>query len=132
MSAPIDDRPPARWTDHEIDQVIGRLLQVGVLIATIVVLIGTVRLLAAHGGDTVDHRVFLGAAPELRSLGSIFRGALAGRADAITQLGLVLLIATPIARVALTLGAFIVQRDRLYIGLTSVVLVLLLWGLLSG
>jgi uncharacterized membrane protein len=44
----------------------------------------------------------------------------------------VLLIATPIARVALTLVAFLIQRDRLYVALTAVVLVLLLWGLLAG
>jgi uncharacterized membrane protein len=127
-----EDEQRARWTDHEVDQLIGRLLQVGVLVATVVVLIGTVGLLAAHGGASVDHRAFVGVAPELRSLGAIVRGAFAGHPTAITQLGLVLLIATPIARVALTLGAFIIQRDRLYIGLTSIVLVLLLWGLLEG
>ena len=49
----------------------------------------------------------------------------------IVQLGLVLLIATPVARVALTLGAFLLQRDRLYVLLTTVVLVLLLFGLFS-
>jgi uncharacterized membrane protein len=43
----------------------------------------------------------------------------------------VLLIATPLARVALTLGAFLLQRDRLYVLLTAVVLVLLLFGLFS-
>jgi uncharacterized membrane protein len=49
----------------------------------------------------------------------------------MVQLGLVLLIATPVARVALTLGAFLVQRDRLYMVLTAIVLVLLLVGLFS-
>lgn len=132
MTTPDGETGAPRWTDHQVDQVIGRLLQVGVLIATVVVLIGTIGLLATHGGATVDHRVFIGAAPELRTLGSIARAAFTGRPDAITQLGLVLLIATPIARVALTLGAFIFQRDRLYIGLTTVVLALLLWGLLNG
>jgi uncharacterized membrane protein len=34
--------------------------------------------------------------------------------------------------VALTLVAFLIQRDRLYVALTAVVLVLLLWGLLAG
>ena len=45
---------------------------------------------------------------------------------------LVLLIATPVARVALTLVAFAAQRDRLYVLLTTVVLLLLLYGLLWG
>jgi uncharacterized membrane protein len=48
------------------------------------------------------------------------------------ELGLVLLIATPVARVALTLGAFVVQKDRLYILTTAIVLAILLYGLLWG
>jgi uncharacterized membrane protein len=123
---------PRRWTDHQVDQVIGRLLQVGVVIATVVVVAGAIGLLSAAGGQVMDHRVFVGAAPALRGLGSIAHGAIAGDAASITQLGLVLLIATPIARVALTLVAFLIQRDRLYVALTAVVLVLLLWGLLAG
>ena len=117
-------------TDHEVDQVIGRLLQVGVALATVVVLTGSVLLLARHGHEVVDHRVFRGAPATLTSVGAIVRSALAGDALAITQLGLVLLIATPIARVALTLVAFVVQRDWLYTGLTALVLGVLAWGLL--
>jgi uncharacterized membrane protein len=45
------------------------------------------------------------------------------------QLGVILLIATPVARVALTLVAFAVQRDRIYVALTAVVLIVLLYGL---
>jgi uncharacterized membrane protein len=132
VSDDVPEIPSARWTDHQVDQVIGRVLQIGVFIATVVVVAGTIGLLSAQGGSIVDHRVFVGAAPALRSIGSIVRGALAGRPDAITQLGLVLLIATPIARVALTLGAFLIQRDRLYVVLTAIVLALLLWGLVAG
>jgi uncharacterized membrane protein len=127
-----DSARPTRWTDHQVEQVIGRLLQFGVLLATIVVVVGMTGLLATHSGPAADHRVFVGVAPELRSPGAILHGAFAGHPEAITQLGLVLLIATPIARVALTLVAFVVQRDRLYIGLTALVLALLLWGLLRG
>ena len=110
--------------------MIGRLLQVGVAIATVVVLLGSVLLVARHGRETVDHRVFHGAAANLTSVGAIVHAALAGDPLAITQLGLVLLIATPIARVALTLVAFVVQRDWLYTGLTALVLAILGWGLL--
>ena len=46
--------------------------------------------------------------------------------------GVVLLIATPIARVALTLVAFAVRKDRLYALISAVVLALLAYGLLGG
>jgi uncharacterized membrane protein len=57
---------------------------------------------------------------------------LALRAEAIIQLGLVLLIATPVARVAMSLVAFILQRDRVYIVVTTIVLGLLIFSLTGG
>jgi uncharacterized membrane protein len=122
---------PRRWTDHEVDLVIGRLLQIGVAIAAAVVLAGSVMLLAHHGHDVVTHSVFRGASGPLTSVGAIVQAAMTGDALAVIQVGLVLLIATPIARVALTLVAFVVQKDWLYTGLTGVVLGILLVGLLG-
>ncbi|HEU5173922.1 MAG TPA: DUF1634 domain-containing protein [Gemmatimonadaceae bacterium] len=116
--------------DRRVEQVIGRLLQVGVLLAAAVVLAGGVAFLAAHGGTRADFRVFRSEPSALRSVTGIVRGALALDSQAVVQLGLVLLIATPVARVALTLVAFLLQRDRLYVGMTAVVLGLLLYSLL--
>lgn len=136
MSAPREPAPAppggSRWSDHEVEQVVGRLLQVGVFIATAVVLLGAVALMAKHGGDVVAFGTFRGAASHLTSVGAIVRSALALDPRAIVQLGLVLLIATPVARVALTLVAFVVQRDKLYMALTTFVLLVLSYGLLWG
>ena len=128
---PADTGRRSPWSDHEIEQVIGRLLQVGVLLASAVVLVGGALLLIRHGGEPSALSVFRGAASHLRSVTGAFRGLLEGNPRAIVQFGIVLLIATPVARVALTLVAFAVQRDRLYVGLTSLVLALLLYGLFS-
>ncbi len=121
--------PAGRWSDHEVEQLVGRLLQVGVLIAAVVVAIGGAMLLAQYGHDVADFSVFRGESSMLRSVGAIAQTAFTGDARAITQAGIVLLIATPVARVALTLVAFLLQRDRLYVALTAIVLVLLLFGL---
>ena len=132
MSNEAPDAPSGRWSDHEVEQMIGRLLQVGVLIAAAVVLLGGVMLLVQHGRAPVEFRTFSTATSPLQGLAGIVRGALALDSMAIVQLGLVLLIATPVMRVALTLVAFALQRDRLYVVLTAVVLALLLYGLLWG
>jgi uncharacterized membrane protein len=79
----------------------------------------------------VDRQVFRGVPEPLTSVTSVVHHAFAGDPLAIIQLGLVLLIATPIARVALTLAAFVIQRDWLYTALTAVVLGILMWGLLG-
>ena len=122
----------ARLTEHDIEQVIGRLLQYGVLLAAAVTLLGGVMLLLHHGSAPASYSVFVGEPPQLRSLSAILSGAFSGQAMAIVQLGLLLLIATPIARVAFTLVAFAVQRDRMYVLVTTIVLALLLYGLLFG
>jgi uncharacterized membrane protein len=119
-------------TQHEVEQVIGRLLQVGVLLAAAVVLTGGVMFLAQHGSTTADYHVFRGEPAMLSQLGGILRGAWALDPSAVVQFGLVLLIATPVARVALTLVAFALQRDRAFVMLTLLVLVLLVFGLVSG
>ena len=108
------------------------MLQFGVLLAAVVVLIGAAALLWQHGSEPVSYVAFTGEPDRLRSVAGIVRGAMAMQSDAIVQLGLLLLIATPIARVAQTLVAFIIQRDRTYVVITFIVLALLLYGLFFG
>ena len=132
MTSPPSLPPESRWSDEHVEQFIGRLLQFGVILAAVVTLIGATLLLMRNGGSIADFAVFKGASPELRSVGAIVRGVIALDGRAITQLGLVLLILTPVARVAVTLWAFLRQHDRLYVLVTSIVLVLLLYGLVWG
>ena len=121
-----------RVSDQEVEQLIGRLLQIGVLLAAFWTLVGGALVLAKHGGTPADYRVFRGEPDALRSLGSIVRGAFSFQSTFVVQLGLVLLIATPVVRVAFTLVAFAIQRDRMYVLITFVVLALLLYGLIYG
>jgi uncharacterized membrane protein len=119
-------------SDEEVEQLIGRLLQLGVFLAAAIVIVGGTALLARYGRQPVDFRTFRDEPSPLRSLSGIVRGALALDSRAVIQLGLVVLIATPVARVALTLGAFLLQRDRLYAAITAFVLLLLTYGLVGG
>lgn len=124
--------PDSRLSDHAVEQVVGRLLQLGVLVAAAVVLAGAALLLAHHGGTSASYSQFHGEPTELRTVAGIVRAAATLNPAAVVQLGLVLLIATPIARVAFTLVAFILQRDRTYIWITTLVMMLLLFGLIFG
>jgi uncharacterized membrane protein len=125
-------REESRWTDHAVEQLIGRFLQLGVMLAASVVLVGGTLVLVQHGSAPVSYTVFHSAPQQLRTIGGIVRGALALDSKAIVQLGLVLLIATPVVRVAFMLIAFVVQRDRVYVAISGLVLALLLYGLLLG
>lgn len=119
-------------TDSSIEKMVSTLLRVGVLVAAIVVLSGGLFLLARHGAETVSYRAFRGEAAIDRLIPDIARGAIAMRARSVIQFGILLLIATPIARVALSLVAFGLERDHKYMAITAVVLCILLYSLISG
>lgn len=118
--------------EHRLELVIGNLLRYCVIAVVIVVVAGAVLYLPTHSGHLTDYRQFRSEPDGYRSAGGILRLAFSGDALAIIQLGLVLLIVTPILRVALSAIAFIAEKDRLYVALTLVVLGLLLYSLLAG
>jgi uncharacterized membrane protein len=123
---------PGMTPEHRVEVVIGALLRFGVLLAAAVVASGAALYLAHHGGEPTHYRVFRGEPEQLRDLGLIFEQSRSLGGRAVIQLGLLLLIATPIARVAFSVAVFAHQRDATYVAVTLVVLGLLLWGLLGG
>jgi len=120
------------WGDLEIEIIIGTLLRTGVILAAAVVLLGAVVYLAHHGLDAMDYSSFHGDPEFLRSLTGIVRGAFHLSGRAVIQLGLVILIATPVARVAFSAVAFAIERDYLYVWITLFVLAVLLYSLLGS
>jgi uncharacterized membrane protein len=118
-----------RWSDEHVELFIGNLLRWGVILAAAVALVGGTAFLFLHGGTAADYRVFRGQPDALTSVSGVVRNAYRLRPDAIIQLGLLLLVATPIARVALSLFAFAKQRDHTYVIVTATVLGLLLYSL---
>jgi uncharacterized membrane protein len=119
------------WTDQKVEVIIGNLLRAGVLLAAGVVLIGAGIYLVRHGAEPADYRAFRGEPSELRHLSGIVGDAMALQGRGIIQLGLLLLIATPIARVAFSTIAFAAERDRMYVGFTLIVLTVLIYGLVG-
>ncbi len=115
--------------DDRVDQAIGTLLRAGVILAATIVLAGGIWYLARFGWLMPNYRSFRGEPAELRSVAGIARGAFAGKPHNLIQLGLLLLIATPIVRVGFSVFAFAVQRDRLYVWITLLVLAVLLASL---
>src|SRR4029077_20632849 len=96
----LQDGSNPRLTDEKLEQIIGDLLRGGVIVAAAVVLVGGIVFLAQHSRDVVSYASFHLERNDLRSVSRIFRAAIRLQPDAIIQLVLVLLIATPIARVA--------------------------------
>lgn len=120
------------WTDKRMEIFIGNLLRTGVLLSALMVLFGAVIYLVRHGQSPADYRVFRGEPSDLRGVGGILRDAVALRGGGIIQLGLLLLIATPVARVAFSIFGFAEERDRLYVVVASIVLLILAYSLIGS
>ncbi len=127
MSEPRDS-----MSDFEIETIVGNLLRIGVLIAAAVVTVGAIIYLARHGMEVRDYHVFRGEPSSLRSVSGIVAAAVSLHGAAIIQLGLLLLIATPIARVVFSLFAFALERDWMYVIVTTIVLAVLAYSLTGG
>jgi uncharacterized membrane protein len=117
-------------TDEKMEWVISMLLRVGVVSAAALVLAGGILYLVQHGNGIPHYRTFLGEPSYLRTLGGILGSAASLDSRGIIQLGLVLLVLTPVARVVFSVAAFAIQRDRLYVCVTLIVLIVLLYDLL--
>lgn len=122
----------SKITDRTIERIVSVILRSGVLISGTVVLLGGVFFLARHGHERVAYHTFHAQPASDRLMHHIMAGALALRARSIIQLGVLLLIATPIVRVAFSIVGFALERDRLYVVITSIVLVVLLVSLIGG
>jgi uncharacterized membrane protein len=119
------------WTDEKTEAVIGNLLRTGVLLAAVVVLLGGILYVSTHRGPHKDLRRFRGEPDQLHRVTGVIHGATHTDSRAIIQLGLLLLVLTPIARVLFAAVAFALERDFLYVLISLVVLALLIFGLLG-
>jgi uncharacterized membrane protein len=118
-------------TDKRMDELMGFLLRSGVILAASIVLAGGVVYLARHPFPVIDYHVFQGEPENLCTVSGIFSEAKAFHGRGLIQLGLLVLIATPIARVTFSVFAFFYQRDWKYVVFTLIVLGLLLYSLLG-
>jgi len=114
---------------EQVEQILGNLLRTGVLAAALVVAVGGAMYLAQYGAAPAGHHVFHGEEENLRNPLGILLDALAFRSRGVIQLGLLLLVATPVARVIFSVFAFARQRDFTYVVLTLCVLTVLLYSL---
>jgi uncharacterized membrane protein len=119
-------------SDKQVETSIAFLLRAGVLLAGTVVLIGGILYLAQRGGMHADYHVFRGEPADLEKPLLTVRAAFSGTPEAIIELGVLLLILTPISRVVFSVVAFARERDHMYVVMTLIVLAVLLYSLIAG
>ncbi|AFZ34386.1 protein of unknown function DUF1634 [Stanieria cyanosphaera PCC 7437] len=119
-------------TEQQLEDWLSNILKAGVLLASTVVLLGGILYLIRHGNEPADYRIFRGEPSDLCFPTGIVKAAWRGSSRGIIQFGLLLLIATPIARVAISLSAFLRMRDFNYVAIALSVLISLIYSFLKA
>ena len=118
----------ASQRDYRMDRIISVVLRGGVLLSAGLLILGAMLYFA---------RVLSGRWPVHplsypHSLSDVFAGLAHGEPLAIVALGLLVLLLTPVVRVAISIFVFARERDWLYVGITTLVLLILLVSFLLG
>ncbi|WP_259071019.1 DUF1634 domain-containing protein [Mucilaginibacter sp. X4EP1] len=122
----------AKFKDTDIQALIGNVLRAGTIISISIVFIGGIVYLYRHGQTAAGYQIFNGIPDFLQHPGSLITSAFNLRGQAIIQLGIILLIATPILRVICSAIGFAIEKDYLYVGISILVLLIIFASLLNG
>lgn len=111
--------------NNNVEVIVARCLQIGVALSAVIIFAGLLMFLltgqSGYPGSTYP-----------TSINNVFHGVIMLKPYAIILLGLLILILTPVFRVAVSIIAFFKEKDYLYVGITSVVLIILIVGFLLG
>jgi uncharacterized membrane protein len=121
-----------RCGELELENILGNLLRAGVILSASVVIIGMILNAITADSTPQDFHVFRGEPAGLRSVRSIVQETFALKPGGIIQFGLLLLLATPVARVAFSIFAFACQKDKVYVLVTVIVLSVLVYSMAGG
>jgi uncharacterized membrane protein len=123
---------PQPWRDRRMEIILGNLLRAGVMFSAAVVFWGACIYLYRHAREAADYRIFRGEPSDFRTIPGVIQSAMGMHGRGWIQLGLLLLISTPIVRVMFSIAGFAIERDYLYVSFTVIVLVVLLYSLLGS
>jgi uncharacterized membrane protein len=121
---------------RKVELLISSLLRTGVMLSLTLAVLGTVLSFIQHpeylSGQAASLHLIGRGSSVSHSLAEVASGLKALKGEAIVTLGILLLIATPVIRVGVSIFAFIYQRDRLYTCITAMVFCLLLLSFILG
>jgi uncharacterized membrane protein len=117
--------------DRSIEAILGNLLRMGVIIAGSVVFIGAVLFLVRHRSEIPSYHIFKPDVFKYSDFRNLYNGIITFRSSSIMELGILLLIATPVLRVFFSIFAFSYKKDYTYVVFTVLVLLVLIFSFFS-
>jgi uncharacterized membrane protein len=121
-----------KFKDRDMQLMLGQVLRTGTVISISVVFLGGILYLYRHGHAVANYRVFIGIPGFVQTLDGLVNGALSLKGQAIIQIGIILLIATPVLRVICSAIGFMFEKDYMYVGISLLVLCIIFISAVSG
>jgi uncharacterized membrane protein len=128
----IDLKNMIKFKDKDMQLLLGQVLRAGTVISISIVFIGGIFYLYRHGHSIANYKVFNGIPNFVQHPAGILNGILNLKGQAIIQLGIVLLIATPIMRVIFSTIGFVLEKDYIYVAISLLVLSIIFFSMMSG
>jgi uncharacterized membrane protein len=114
--------------DADLKKTIGQLLRYGVLSASVIVLTGGIVYLVRHGGQHPQYHAFRGEPEKMKEPLLMWKAMLRGEGRPLIQIGLLVLIATPLARIVFSIFGYLLEKDYLYTVITAIVFLVIVWN----
>ena len=121
-----------KFKDTDIQSLIGKVLRTGMIVSISIVFFGGIFYVVRHGHSIPDYKKFNGIPAFMQHAGSLVVAATNFKGQAIIQLGIVLLIATPILRVICSTIGFALEKDYMYVGISLLVLLIIFSSMMGG
>ncbi|MGZ3946368.1 MAG: DUF1634 domain-containing protein [Mucilaginibacter sp.] len=121
-----------KFKDTDMQLIIGWILRGGVAVSMVIVVIGGIFFISRHGHSIPDFHTFKGTPQFISTPEGVLLGVVHLRGQAIIQLGIALLIATPILRVVFAAIGFILEKDHLYTLISLIVLLVIIISMITG
>lgn len=115
--------------DRRTELILSNLLRIGVISAGVIVLIGAIFFFIKHGNQIPNYHTFKFDSLNINDPLILFNELLTLKSEAIMKLGILILIATPVLRVIVSVIAFLYEKDFMYVVFTLIVLVVLLYSI---
>ena len=121
-----------KFKDTDMQLLLGRVLRAGTVISISIVFFGGMIYLYRHGHTIANYKTFTGIPDFVQHFQGLVYGALHVKGQAIIQIGIILLIATPILRVICSAIGFVLEKDYMYVGISILVLFIIFMSMVGG
>jgi uncharacterized membrane protein len=120
------------FTDVDLNRSVGNLLRLGVILSVITSLIGFIKLFTEGFKMPRKYKLLdMGTSSE-KVWGHFWETLCKGEGMAIIQLGILMLIFTPLMRIIFALIGYLKEKDYLYVLISSIVLIIMIISFVTG